>query len=76
MAWLDNLGCFAPWLLADNITAIPQEYVKVWKYEPGVWQAVEHPLREQWTLAGDWVGGLPRIAPSYQAFLQWNFPLM
>ncbi|GBE87767.1 hypothetical protein SCP_1104440 [Sparassis crispa] len=76
MAQLDNPGCFAPRLLADDTAAIPEEYVKVWKYEPGVWQAIEHPLREQWTLAGNWVGGLPRIASSYKAFLQWNSPLM
>ncbi|KAL6298890.1 hypothetical protein BKA93DRAFT_830308 [Sparassis latifolia] len=53
MARLDNPGCFAPRLLADDTAAIPEEYVKVWKYEPGVWQAIEHPLREQWTLAGN-----------------------
>ncbi|GBE89747.1 hypothetical protein SCP_1700720 [Sparassis crispa] len=44
MAQLDNPGCFAPRLLADDTAGIPEEYVKVWKYEPGVWQAIEHPL--------------------------------
>ncbi|KAL6298291.1 hypothetical protein BKA93DRAFT_830836 [Sparassis latifolia] len=76
MARLDNPGHFTPRLLADDTAAIPEEYVKVWKYEPGVWQAIEHPLREQWTLAGNWVSGLPCIAPSYKVFLQWNSPLI
>ncbi|KAL6300602.1 hypothetical protein BKA93DRAFT_866003 [Sparassis latifolia] len=76
MARLDNPRCFAPQLLADDTAAIPEEYVKVWKYEPEVWQAIEHPLREQWTLAGTWVGGLPLIAPSYKVFLQWNSSLI
>ncbi|GBE79511.1 hypothetical protein SCP_0207110 [Sparassis crispa] len=44
MARLDNPGRFTPRLLADDTAAIPEEYVKVWKYEPGVWQAIKHPL--------------------------------
>ncbi|KAL6303703.1 hypothetical protein BKA93DRAFT_750257 [Sparassis latifolia] len=60
---MDNPGCFALQLLADDTAAISQEYVK-------------HPLREQWMLAGDWDGGLPCIAPFYKAFLHWNSPLI